>query len=537
MRNSLLARYIRVFAFTLITCTLLLGVSLMYFSAQNFSAEKQMVLKSAAERVLGEARQLAYPSGGRLETDPQLGGVLESVSDSTGAVVYITDADGNVALCSEGSECIHNGRVNSRIRNTAIKRGKYSSVGYLDAFFRNTGEYTYGVPLRIDGEIAGFVFASSPMSPLIAFLLDLLVTFLVSSGTMLAVSAVIIFFATKRLTNPLKEISDAANRFGAGDFDARVAFEGEDEIGMLAAAFNNMADSLSEFEHSRRSFVANVSHELRTPMTTIGGYIDGILDGTIPPEKQSHYLGIASEEVKRLSRLTTSLLSISRMEEGQVSLNIENFNAWDVVLSVMWSAEKRIVEKGIDVPDLNVDARFVNADRDMLHQVVYNLVDNAIKFTRDGGTISVAVETRGDNTVIRVKNSGDGIPPDEIPHIFGRFYKTDKSRGLDRTGTGLGLYIVKTLVGRMNGSVWAESEVGSYTEFFVSLPSGTAGKVKERRIRFKRQADARAAAKDEGSADGGTREKEKHALFIRISSPFRRRGRNSGNDKDGRGVV
>lgn len=530
MKSSLFARYIRVFAITLITCTLLLGVSLMYFSAQNFSAEKQQILRAAAERVSAEASGLSLFDTRQLAREPQIKDVLGAVSESTGAVVYITDADGEVVICSEGPGCVHEGRVSSHIRTTAIKRGRYSSVGYLDAFFKSAGEYTYGVPFRVDGVIAGFVFASSPMSPLIAFLLDLMVNFLVSSGTMLLVSAIIIYFATKRLTRPLREISEAANRFGEGDFNARVSFEGEDEVGVLAASFNNMADSLAEFEHSRRSFVANVSHELRTPMTTIGGYIDGILDGTIPPEKQSHYLGIASDEVKRLSRLTTSLLNISRMEEGQFSLNIENFNAWDVVLSVMLSAEKRIAEKGIEVPDLNVDARFVNADRDMLHQVVYNLVDNAIKFTPEGGTLRVTVDTKGCNTVISVRNSGDGVPPDELTHIFGRFYKTDKSRGLDKTGTGLGLYIVKTLVGRMNGTVWAESEVGSYTEFFVSLPSGAAGKVKERRVRLRRQPEQPVSEGGENGAAGGE-SGGKRSLFGKLASPFKRREHRAGNDK------
>ena len=247
--------------------------------------------------------------------------------------------------------------------------------------------------------------------------------------------------------------------------------EGDDEIAMLARSFNKMADSLEELETNRRNFIANVSHDLRTPMTTIGGYIDGILDGTIPKSEQKHYLEIVSEEVKRLSRLTSSLLSVMRLEESNQSVELTNVEVWNMILNVMFNLEQRIEEKKIYIPDLDPQECEVKADKDMLHQVIYNLMDNAVKYTPIGGEINVSVNESEGKTSITVRNSGQGISEEEQPYVFERFYKTDKSRGIDRGGTGLGLYIVKMLTLAMGGTVDLESDGESYTQFTVTLQS------------------------------------------------------------------
>ncbi len=484
MKDGLFKRYIVTFAMTLVMCTVLLGVALLYFSAQNFTGDKELVLRNAAERALVSAREGMVVTEQGYVADERLFEEFSMINEATGATVFLTDAQGNVLVCTEGENCVHNQKVSQRVLEAAARRGSYSSADYLNGFLHNKGSYIYGLPVYVDGLPVAYVFTSLPITPLVSFLLDLLLTFLVSSGAMMICSSAIIFFATKRLTAPLREISRAAEQFGSGDFTARVTVEGYDEIANVAKAFNNMADSLSKFEAQRRNFVASVSHDLRTPMTTIGGYIDGILDGTIPPAQQNYYLQIVSDEVRRLSRLTTSLLDISRMEEGKLSTTIGNYNAWDVLLSVMCSAERRFAEKHINIPDLDVCARFVLCDSDMLYQVLYNLIDNAIKFTPEGGTISVGIEAEGGKTLIRVRNSGDGIAPEELEYIFDRFYKTDKSRGLDKTGTGLGLYIVKNLVQRMGGEIEAESKVGEYTEFILTLRTGTNEKAKQQKVRF-----------------------------------------------------
>lgn len=484
MKDGLFKRYVVTFAMTLVMCTVLLGVALLYFSAQNFTEEREAALRSAAERAQQSASEGMIVTGSGYLADGRLFDEFALINESTGVTVFMTDAQGNLLVCTEGAACTHPKRIPEKVISILMRRSSYSSADYINGFLHNKGSYIYGLPVLMDGKPVAFVFTSTPITPLVSFLLDLLLTFLVSSGAMMICSSAIIYFATKRLTNPLRDISNAVEKFGSGDFTARVVVDGDDEIANVGKAFNNMADSLSKFEAQRRNFVASVSHDLRTPMTTIGGYIDGILDGTIPPARQSYYLEIVSDEVKRLSRLTTSLLDLSRMEEGKLTATIVNYNAWDVVLSVMCSAERRFAEKNIRISDLDTRARFVLCDSDMLYQVLYNLIDNAIKFTPEDGSISVTVDAEGSKTFIRVRNSGDGIAADELDSIFDRFYKTDKSRSLDRTGTGLGLYIVKNLVQRMGGEVCAQSELGEYTEFTVTLKTGVNEKARSQRVRF-----------------------------------------------------
>ena len=228
---------------------------------------------------------------------------------------------------------------------------------------------------------------------------------------------------------------------------------------------------MSSVETMRRSFVANVSHELRTPMTTIAGFIDGILDGTIPAEKRDYYLKIVSDEIKRLSRLVKTMLSLSRIDSGQLRLNMVDFDLLRLTGQTLLTFEKRIEEKSITIEGLeDAEPMPVHGDYDLLGQVLYNLLDNAVKFTNAGGSICIHMEKQDDRTVCSIRNTGAGIPAEEMPRIFERFYKSDRSRGLDKNGIGLGLYIVQTAVALHKGEVLVRSVEGDYTEFSFWLP-------------------------------------------------------------------
>lgn len=256
-----------------------------------------------------------------------------------------------------------------------------------------------------------------------------------------------------------------------GDFSKRIPVTSDDEIGELAVSFNQMTNSLARLEGMRKSFVADVSHELKTPMTTIGGFIDGIIDGTIDEGKQKYYLSLVSDEVKRLSRMVESMLSLSRLESDEFFLKPEKFDFRDLLLSVVISQEQRIEKKELEIKGLDgVCSATVYADRDLIHRVVYNLVDNAIKFTDSGGVLSFSLEVDSQNMSFTVKNTGNGIPKSELPYLFERFYKVDKSRSANKKSTGLGLYIVKTIVKKHNGTITVRSLENEYTAFTVSLP-------------------------------------------------------------------
>ena len=233
-----------------------------------------------------------------------------------------------------------------------------------------------------------------------------------------------------------------------------------------------MATSLATQESSRRSFVANVSHELKTPMTTIGGFIDGILDGTIPPEKEKHYLEIVSGETKRLSRLVTAMLNMSKIEAGELRLQPKAFDLSQEIFNTMLNFEQLIEKKHIDIQGLDtLQPNVIYADRDMLHQVIYNLVDNAVKFT-ENGVISVSMSRTAENTTVAIRNTGtSGISSEELSRVFERFYKVDKSRSYDTKGAGLGLYICKTIIEMHGGTIGARSDGNDYVEFSFTIPN------------------------------------------------------------------
>ena len=291
-----------------------------------------------------------------------------------------------------------------------------------------------------------------------------------------SIISIIMFFAiyamTYRLTKPLKLMSEASKAMAKGDFSKRIPVTSDDEIGELAVSFNMMTNSLSQLEGMRKSFVANVSHELKTPMTTIGGFIDGILDGTIDAEKQPYYLGIVSDEVKRLSRLVQSMLSMARMESGEFALKPELFDLREMLCSIVISQEQRIEKLKIDIVGLDeLQGISIKADKDLIHQAVYNLVDNAVKFTEEQGRITFTLKTENKQVVFTVKNTGKGIPQKDLPFVFERFYKVDKSRSASKNSTGLGLYIVKTIITAHGGTITVSSKENEFTSFKVTLPS------------------------------------------------------------------
>ena len=235
---------------------------------------------------------------------------------------------------------------------------------------------------------------------------------------------------------------------------------------------DQMAENIQSNDNSRGQFMGNIAHELRTPMTTIKGFVDGILDGTIPPDMQNHYLQLVSEETGRLARLIQNMLDLSKLESGEYQVNARMFNIWETLTGVALSAEQRINDGMIDLEGLTMDEKvLVYADPDLIHQVAYNILDNAIKFTPAGGTIKFHVEKLGPEVEISIWNSGQGISPEALPYVFQRFYKEDRSRGLHARGAGLGLNICKVLVNLSGGQIRVESQQGEWCQFVFTLPA------------------------------------------------------------------
>ncbi|MDE6538944.1 MAG: HAMP domain-containing histidine kinase, partial [Ruminococcus sp.] len=258
-------------------------------------------------------------------------------------------------------------------------------------------------------------------------------------------------------------------KYSKGDFSEKIndnmPFTDE-----TAKYINKLASDVETSEETGKTFIANVSHELRTPITTIGGFVDGILDGTIPKNRRNEYLVLVSNEIQRLKVLISSMLNMSRFESGTLKPNFQKTNLTDLVIKTAFMFEKKIESKNVEVEEFDAEDLTAEVDPDLMQQVIYNLMENAVKFVNTGGKISFRFEKEGDMCIIGIRNTGEGLKDNEIQQVFDRFYKTDSSRGKDTTGLGLGLSISRRIVHINNGQIVVKSIYGEYTEFQVQLP-------------------------------------------------------------------
>ncbi len=411
--------------------------------------------------------------------------ILDVMSiNSDNLIIFISDGDGVVKLAG-GSEqskqyagedgvilpeqeplCYPASVLDALRTSSGVTR-----TDTLDGFF-SENHVTYILPITSEaGTMVGSVMTCTLNSGFDELLEVMNKTIIMSSLWLMLAALIAIYFISERLVSPIRAMSRAAKEFAAGHFDVRVTVSGNDEVAELAEAFNNMASSLQHSEETKQIFLSNVSHDLRTPMTTISGFIDSILDGAISPEETPHYLGIIASEVRRLSRLVSTLLDITKIQAGERKFVMAPYDICEQAREIIISSEQRLESKHLDVRfEADKDNLFVNADKDSIHQILYNICDNAIKFSKDGGIYEIAIKESGPKIVVSVYNEGDGIPAEDLPYVFDRFYKSDKSRGLDKTGVGLGLYIARTIIEAHNEKIWVESEYGKWCKFTFTLP-------------------------------------------------------------------
>lgn len=468
------ARTLTTAVILVVTALLALGISFEVLARNYFQKNTMETLHTDAEVI--SALAAAYYREGAVST-PHFYINLTVANTVSGADAVICDADGVVKLCSDSPlGCEHQGRsISPDYVNKIFSEGVSKDTGIFRGLYEDT-RYVLGMPIR-DPETQlpiGIVIVSTPVEATRLALRSFADIYLYVTGLVVILCIVLIVFFVRRNSNPLRQMAKVATAFGHGDLNARVTVgkDNSEEVTELALAFNNMASSLQKSEYQRQQFVANVSHELKTPMTTIGGYIDGMLDGTIPPEKHRHYMQIVSDETKRLSRLVRSMLDISQLQDqnGIPEEKKTVFDAEECAGQVLITFEQKINAK-----KLNVDVAMpehpvhIHACQDYVTQVIYNLLDNAVKFSPEGGTLSLKIQEGGSKAYISVANEGDTIPADELPLVFDRFHKIDKSRTKNRDGWGLGLYIVKTIVISHGEDISVTSRDGR-TEFTFTMP-------------------------------------------------------------------
>ena len=400
---------------------------------------------------------------------------LDVVSQITNADIVICDNEGYIILCSgDLGGGNHDGwQINQDFLDKVYQSGSYSATGTIRNLYEEE-RFVVSAPIISGQQRLGIVIVSTPTAGTRQVLDKISNIFLTVSVFVILIAVIGVVAFARRETRPLRELAKTATAFGHGELDARVKIDEDCSVEMeeLALAFNNMAISLQKSEYQRQEFVANVSHELKTPMTTISGYVDGILDGTIPEEKRDHYLRIVSDETKRLSRLIRSMLDISQLqkEQGIPEEKKIHFDLEECAGQVLITFEKKINDKHLNV-DVNFPEHpvYTMANQDYITQVIYNLLDNAVKFCPDGGTLGLSIREGGSKAYVSVSNDGDTIPPEELPLVFDRFHKLDKSRSQNRDGWGLGLYIVKTIICCHGENISVSSKDGK-TEFTFTMP-------------------------------------------------------------------
>lgn len=474
MRKSVSVAFFSLMSTLLIFGTVIMGGSELVLFSNYFAQERYDVLDevvNVAQRTASHlVQEAALPEGEELEA---LNTKLELIGESAEVYLFFTDCDGNVVLASDPDDLAGDVVEASVLEKSAKAKENYHIFGTLDGVLTEKSYISVHEMRSESGECTGYLFLCSSGDRLVEFRKEFFSNFFLSACLMLLVASVLTKVMMHKLTDPIQKVTDAAQRFGGGDLSVRVeGVDGEGEVADLARTFNKMADNIQSNDNSRGQFMGNIAHELRTPMTTIKGFIDGMLDGTIPPEETKHYLGIVSQETGRLARLVQNMLDITKLEAGEVPIHAQTYDLWKTVTDVVLSDEQRIEDGKIDIQGLGGDPLLIYADPDFVHQVVYNVVDNAIKFTPAGGTISFAAERRGNMVEVRIENTGAGIAPEALPFVFERFYKEDRSRGMNTRGSGLGLHICKILVNLSGGQIHAESEEGNWCRFVFTLPAG-----------------------------------------------------------------
>ena len=479
-RGSIFAKYFIACVTVIVLSFLFLGTALVLSSVNYSNNQKRVLYLKDAQVLAATVEQIHEQYAG----NELIKYYAKQVATLANASVIVTDPEGNPVVIAPPSVRAladltnpDTSKIPASMMNTLKKSQSVYDVSTLGGFFSRSYMTQAVIVTDQSGNVNGAVFVASPASDLLGYIADIVRIFAICLGTVMVFAFIAIYFITLRMVRPLRQMSSAAMSFAKGDFSIRVPVGDNDEIGRLAVAFNNMAASLTSLEAMRRSFVANVSHELKTPMTSIAGFIDGILDGTIPPEKRTYYLKQVSDEVKRLSRLVRSFLDIARIEAGELKITPAQFDVEETIRRVMVGFEYAIDDKHLTVKGLDEDADRrvpVVADADLTHQIIYNLVDNAVKFANPGGTLEITVAEHDQKVYVGVKNTGMGIPAGELPYVFDRFYKTDKSRSLDRKGVGLGLYIVKTVLNMQGEDITVKSVEGEYCEFVFTLRAGKA---------------------------------------------------------------
>lgn len=470
MGKTVLSKLMLIFIVIILISTVLSA----FLVSQSYSNAYKDKEKEDMEGVARDVSTIAaYNYAALIPLDNFLNMVREQAADNQD-VIWVVDPYGFVRVQVDPSSQteITTDEINMYFKNMLgeISKGNVAWVETTSKNFFNAPMLTVAWPVIMDGNVVGAVFVHKKLSDMTASMVDMYRQIINAALISLAVAVILIYFLGKNILKPLREVTKATKQLARGNFDVRLNIRSEDEIGELSKTFNSVAEDLGKYENTRRSFVANVSHDLRSPLTSMQGLVQGILDGTIHKDQQDYYLNIVLDETKRLNLLINDLLDLSQIESGKIAFEFKNVDINELIRRCLITFESRISARNIDVAvDIRDEKQYVHADENRIWQVMMNLIDNAVKFTPEGGVIRIHTSESPASIFVNVNNTGETIPAEDLPYVFERFYKADKSRTREQEGTGLGLSIVKKILVGHGQNIWVKSSGKDGTTFTFTL--------------------------------------------------------------------
>lgn len=394
---------------------------------------------------------------------------LDALDTYLSASLWIINPSGRLILNSEAPLDLENETVIEGFDPTITENSYYTIGNFWESF--DEDQLSVFAPITSDYKVRGYVVIHYPMSSIVSSCNSLLNISYLMLIILFLLSMIILIFFTEMVYLPLRRITEATEQYASGNMHYEFQIDSEDEIGYLGATLSYMASEIARSEDDQKKFVANVSHDFRSPLTSIKGYLEAMLDGTIPPEQYEKYLTIVLNETERLTKLTGSLLTLNNLNTKGMLLEKSLFDINRVIRNITASFEGTCRQKAIAIEMiLTGDELFVEADIGKIQQVIYNLLDNAIKFSHPDSIIKIETTEKHNKVFVSVKDSGIGIPKDALKLIWDRFYKSDLSRGKDKKGTGLGLSITKEIIQAHGEHINVISTEGVGSEFIFSLP-------------------------------------------------------------------
>ena len=454
------------------------AITIIFLSTFTHNTTEQYLVNKEAQQLSREATLIAADLKEYFTTSeitlPNLQSEMANISNFLSAEIWIIDVNGKLLLDSSSPMVytmfeVEKAMTLDEFNITDFGNSNYQSGTFYDNFTEET--LTVFSTITNNYKVRAYVLLHKPMTTVLAQADEIVDISALSVTIVLVTSFVLLFIFTILVYRPIRNITKATENYAKGDFSKRIKVKSNDEIGYLANTLNFMADTLDTMDEEQRKFISNVSHDFRSPLTSIKGYIEAMIDGTIPPEMQEKYLKIILFETDRLNKLTQNILELNTFGNKGMSLEITEFDINQMIRTTTMTFEGVCNKKGLSFDLLLTGTElFVKGDTGKIQQVLYNLIDNATKFSNNNTAIIIETSIRNGKAFVSVKDTGIGIPSHSVKKIWERFYKTDISRGKDKKGTGLGLAIVKEIVQAHNENINVISTEGVGTEFIFTLP-------------------------------------------------------------------